>query len=241
MKSRAIATVAVALLICLMPVTSQALNAYDQNFDGLNMGDTAALANVGWVVYANVFGPDWGWWYGYGTYPAPNDPAAPAFSGIVDGHGGATQGLQQLVIFSDYNNADHANGAYIESNTFQEQIVGAGDVGETWEFFFDAKMGDLAGGTTALAFIKTLNPAAGWATTNFITADMTATAATWTGYSISIYIDASLEGQILQFGFSNTASGYEPSGVYYDNVVWGITGPVAIEASTWGGVKSLFR
>jgi hypothetical protein len=239
MKSRAIATVAVALLICLMPITSQALNAYDQSFDGLNMGDTAALGNAGWLVFANVFGPDWAYWYGYGAYPAPNDGFA--FCAIVDDQGGAAQGLQQMVVFSDYNNVDHANGAYIEANTFQEQIVGVGDVGETWEFFFDAKMGNLDGSSTALAFIKTLNPAAGWATTNFITADMTATAATWTGYSVSIYIDASLEGQILQFGFSNTATAYESSGVFYDNVVWGITGPVAVEASTWGGVKSLFR
>ncbi len=241
MKLRAIATVAAALLICLMPITSQALNAHSEDFDGLNMADTAALGNAGWLVYANVFGGDWAWWYGYGTFPAPNDPNAPAFSGIVDGQGGASQGLQQLVIFSDYNNADHANGANLESNTFQEQIVGPGDVGETWEFHFDAKMGDLAGGSTALAFIKTLNPAAGWAQTNYITADMTGAAATWTGHMLSIYIDPSLDGQILQFGFSNMASGYEPSGVYYDNVVWGINGPVAVEASTWGGVKSLFR
>lgn len=35
---------------------------------------------------------------------------------------------------------------------------------------------------------------------------------------MQIPIDASLVGQILQFGFQNFATGFEPSGVYYDNV-----------------------
>ena len=32
-------------------------------------------------------------------------------------------------------------------------------VGETWVFAFDAKRGNIAGASTALAFIKTIDPA----------------------------------------------------------------------------------
>ena len=45
--------------------------------------------------------------------------------------------------------------------------------------------------------------------TNFIQVDMTSIPATWDNYSISLAIDAGLVGQILQFGFANTATNYE--------------------------------
>ena len=129
---------------------------------------------------------------------------------------------------------------HIESNVFHEQAITAGDVGETWTFDFQAKLGNLAGSTTAMAFIKTLNPA-GWAQTNFITLDMTSIPASWNGYTLSILIDAGLVGQILQIGFMNSASLYEGSGVFYDNVHFHTADPVSNEDSSWGGVKSLFR
>jgi hypothetical protein len=85
-------------------------------------------------------------------------------------------------------------------------------------FTFDAKMGDLAGASEAEAFIKTLDPAAGYATTNHVTTDMTAIPTTWGTYSVQLPIDAGLVGQIIQFGFTTRSSNYEASGVYYDNV-----------------------
>jgi len=240
MKNRAIVSLMAALLVCLVSVSAFALEPYSQDFESLSTSSTT-LGDDGWLVFANVFGPDWAYWYGYGVFPAPNNYDSPAFSLLGSGEGGATQGLQQLVILSDYNNADHAAGAFIEANVFQEQAIAAGDVGETWVFDFDAKMGDLAGGTTALAFIKTLNPAAGYATTNFITLDMTSIPSTWGSYSLQLFIDGSLDGQILQIGFSSTATLYEPSGVFYDNVNFYITGAVATEEITLDGVKSLYR
>ena len=239
MKTRATAFFAAAALVCLIPTAGLALMPYNQDFEGLNQADTAALGNDGWLVFANVFGPDWAYWYGYGTFPAPNDGFG--FCQIASGEGNGAQGAQQLVAFSDYNNADHANNAHIESNVFQERIVGPGDVSETWVFEFHAKMGNLEGSSTALAFIKTLDPSAGWATTNYITVDMTAIPASWGAYSISIVIDPSLDGQIMQFGFSNMATLYEGSGVFYDNVRFYPTGPVATEDMSFGAVKSLFR
>ncbi len=239
MQHRAIAVFAVAMLICLVPAAGHALLPYNQDFEGLSQPDINALANDGWLVFGNVFGPDWAYWYGYGPFPAPNTGAA--FCAIAVGEGGPEQGAQQLVVFSDYENGDHGNGAFIEANVFQEQIIGPGDVSETWTFDFQAKLGNLEGSSTALAFIKTLDPDAGYALTNFITEDMTSIPTTWSSYSISIVIDADLDGQILQFGFLNVATNYEGSGVFYDNVNFHITGPVAVDQETWGGVKSLYR
>ncbi|MFO7655096.1 MAG: hypothetical protein R6X25_14955 [Candidatus Krumholzibacteriia bacterium] len=238
MKSSAKAIGAVAVLVCLIPAAAFALQPYSQDFEGLVQTDTGALANDGWLVFANVFGPDWSYWYGYGPFPAPND--GPAFSQIVTGEGGAAQGTQQLVVISDYNNADHGNGAFIESNVFQEQTVTAGDVGQTWFFGFDAKIGNLEGSTTALAFIKTLDPGSSYAMTNFITVDMTAIPATWSDFGLSIVIDPGLVGQILQFGFANTATNYAGSAVFYDNVIFNNLA-VGADHKSWSEVRSLFR
>ncbi len=227
MRNRATALCALALLLAsLVPAAAHAaLAAYSQDFENLVQTDPSALANDGWLVYGNVSTPTGTYLYGYGPYPAPNDGFA--FCQIDMLQGGTDQGLQQLVVFSDYNNTDHANGNLVESNTYQEQTVGAADVGTIWTFEFQAKLGNLEGSSTALAFIKTLNPSAGYALTNFITADMTAIPTTWGGYSLSIPIDASLEGQLLQIGFANTATLYEGSGVFYDNIVFHQTGDIS--------------
>lgn len=239
MQNKVKAIFAVALLVIMIPAASFAILPYSQDFEGLDQTNVAALGDDGWLVFANVFGPDWGYWYGYGVFPAPNDGAA--FSAIVIGEGGVMQGDQQMVAFSDYNNVDHGNGAFIEANVFQEMVIGSGDVTETWVFEFDAKLGNLEGQTTALAFIKTLDPNSGFATTNFITADMTAIPTSWGTYSVSITIDEGLVGQLLQIGFSSTATAYEGSGVVYDNINFYPSGPVGTEDMSFGNVKSLFR
>jgi hypothetical protein len=216
MKLRAIVALSTALLA---PAASQAaLSSYSQSFEALVISDPAALQNDGWLVYGNVFSPAHAYLYGYGPFPAPNDGAA--FCAIDAGQGGPEQGAQQLSVYSDYNNTDHGNGNLIESNVFHEQTIGPEDVGNTWSFQFDAKRGNLAGASTAVAFIKTLDPNNGYALTNFITADMTAIPTTWANYWIAITIDAGLAGQILQFGFACTATNYEASAVFYDNLAW---------------------
>jgi hypothetical protein len=234
-------TLVAALILGLTAVTGWAdLAAYDQDFEGLVQADPDALANDGWLIFANVFdGGNGGFLYNYGPFPAPNGGAA--FSAIDTGQGGPEQGAQQLSVYNDYNNGDHANGNIIEANVFQEQMVGNPEIGETWVFEFDAKLGNLEGGSTALAFIKTLDPNNGYALTNFVTVDMTAIPTTWATYWISLEIDASLVGQILQFGFLNTATNYEGSGVFYDNVTFESTGPVSIENTTWAEAKALYR
>lgn len=222
MKNRVAPVLAAGVLICLIPAAGLALTPYSQDFETLIQPDISALANDGWLVFGNVSDPVGTFLYGYGPFPAPNDGFG--FCQIDLEEGGVEQGLQQLVVFSDYNNGDHALGNLIESNTFQEQVVDAADVGNIWTFEFQAKMGNLELASTAVAFIKTLDPSSGWALTNFITLDMTTISTEWGGYSIRIAIDASLENQVLQIGFANVATLYEGSGIFYDNILWHQTG-----------------
>lgn len=216
MRRFALMIVALAALAGLAPAAFGALAPYSQNFEGMLQTSGTALSDDGWLVYGNVFNPVNIYLYGYGPFPAPNGTSA--FCALDVNQGGEQQGLQQLAVYSDYNNLDHNAGNLIESNVYREQTIAAGDVGSTWVFAFDAKRGNLAGASTAHAFIKTLNPAAGWALTNYVTAEMTTIPETWTNYSISLVIDASLVGQIFQIGFVNTATFYEPSAIFYDNV-----------------------
>lgn len=239
MKSRVTTVVAAAFLLCA-PLAAQAdLAIYSQNFEGLTQSAPGALSGDGWKVFANVFSPDHlTYYYGYGPFPAPNN--AGGFCGI-DFTADPGQAAQDLVVYSDYNNPDHGVGNQIEANVFQEQVIGAADVGNTWMFRFDAKHGNLEAPSTALAFIKTLDPGAGYATTNFITADMTSIPSAFGTYSLSITIVPGLIGQILQIGFANTASNYRGSGVFYDNIHWTNEPGTPSSRTSWGRVKALYR
>jgi hypothetical protein len=239
------ALLAVVLLL-FSTHSASALSGYAQDFEGLAAADPAALANDGWLVFGNVFAPGGApFLYNYGPFPAPN--GGPAFSTVDDsGQGGPGQGAQVLSVYNDYNNGDHGIGNVIEANVFQEQIIAPGDVGTTWRFRFDAKPSDVLGPqapSTALAFIKTLDPNAGFALTNFLTIDTAAFPSLWQeDLAIDLAIDAGLSGQILQFGFLNTATFFAPTAVFYDNVSFdvvpepgtgllGIAGLVAVATS----------
>jgi hypothetical protein len=204
-------------LTFISPLGWTAVTSYEQDFESMATPSTGALLGDNWLVYANVYDATGTHLYGYGPFPAPNDGAA--FCAVATGQGGTAQGDQQLSVYSDYNNPDHGLGRLIESNVFQEQSIAETDVGTTVVFTFQAKIGNLAGASEAGAFIKTVDPGAGFATTNHITVDMTTAPSTWNTSSIQLAIDDGLVGQLLQFGFTTVASGYEASGVYYDNVM----------------------
>jgi len=111
------------------------------------------------------------------------------------------------------------------------QICGTGGTGGAGGMGGSAGMGGgggMSGGggtggspacdSTALAYIQTLDSS--FNRTNFETLDTTSLPDTWNRYSISLVLtDPLLEGQTLQFGFSATASNFQPSGVLYDNIV----------------------
>lgn len=207
--------------------TCKSLNEveYQQDFESLDRTNSAALAADGWVVYGNVFDAATdAYLYGYGPFEAPTDGAA--FCAISAGQGGPNQGDQQLSVYNDYNNGDHANGRLIESNVYRERTIVAADVGRTISFGFDAKRGNINDPADPLcpctskanAFLKTLNPIAGFVTTNLARQNTTALPEDWTRYEISLPIDAALVDQVLQFGFVTTATLYQPSGNFYDNL-----------------------
>ena len=204
---------------------------YEQNFELLALTPSAALTDDGWLGFVNLFSPD-GQSYLGGYVKAPGTEEG-GLAAIEEGQGGAEQGLKQLVIISDYNNnVAQTAGERVEANTFQERTIVAGDVGKTLTFSFDAKRGninDLADNncistpnppcdSTANAFIKTFfNPGT---LINFEQVNTTAIPDTWNPYFITLGpIAGDLVGATLQFGFSATASNFEPSGVFYDNIV----------------------
>ncbi len=204
---------------------------YAQDFESLDQGSRTALRGDGWLIFGQVVDGSGGFKFDYGPFPAPNGVAA--FCDLVTGEGGPDQGAQQLMVYSDYNCCDpdqgHRNGTdRVTSLVFQQPFtlgneISEDDVGKNLKFSFDAKRGNIndpTGSSTALAFIQTVDPNAGFAQTNFVSVDMTnLPAVTWDRYSISLTIDAGLVGQLLDFGFLSTASNFDPSGVFYDNIV----------------------
>jgi hypothetical protein len=186
--ARLLTVAAVAALS--MPEASAQSISFSSDFESLTLDDPYALSADGWLVFGNVFnGVTGARLYGYGPFPAPNStappPPNPAFCGVTTGEGGPDQGAQGLVVFSDYNNADHANGHQIESNVYRESPpITAANVGD-YVFQFDAKKGDLVAPSTAIAFIKTINPADG-KLTNFITLDTSDLPVTWGTYTLTI-------------------------------------------------------
>jgi hypothetical protein len=213
---------------------------YSQDFEGLNAASPTALGDDGWLVGANVFDSGGGFLYNYFAFPAPNGGAG--FSGIATGQGGPAQGAQQLSVYNDYNNADHGAGNLIEANVFREYTVGAADVGKTWTFSFDFKRGNIDGATTAQAFIKTLDPSAGFTLTNYLIFDTTSASTDWSSSSLSLVIDSSLQGQLFQIGFLSVATNFEGSGIFYDNLnLTAIPAPAGVALLGLGGLAASRR
>jgi hypothetical protein len=204
-----------SLLLALGGFTSHAVaqvqftddfESYDLYVGPGSQGDIGG----GWTIFANVFS-DYtactSYLYGYGPFPAPNKDGG--FSNISEGSTG-----QALNVFSDYENGDHGNGNCLETSVFQEVVFSAADA-DSYTFSFDAEApGALGVGVDTFGFIKLLDP------NNGFSLDLLSTVSTVTAgnKSITVDLDATADGKILQWGFSTIASNYEPSGRLYDNV-----------------------
>ena len=164
----------------------------------------------GWTIFANVFSDYTActqYLYGYGPFPAPNKDGG--FSNISEGSTG-----QALNVFSDYENGDHGNGNCLETSVFQEVVFNAADA-DSYTFSFDVETPIALGvGVDTYGFIKLLDPNNGYNTDLFQTVSTVAAGSK----SITVDLDATADGKILQWGFSAIASNYEPSGRLYDNV-----------------------
>jgi len=126
----------------------------------------------------------------------------------------------------------------IQAIVYKEFDITTDDLGKTVTFNFDARRPDDGSAVgincvspcTAAAFIKTIDPANSFATTNNIVLDTTAIAlGAWESYTLKLDLtNPGLEGQKLQFGFENVNRGYDTSGVNYDNVDFTLTQQVSI-------------
>jgi len=201
------------------------VEAYSQDFEAMDLLDTAALSTDGWIGSVNVFDEFYfTWLYGYFGFPANNDPAFPQMSHLVTGLGDPAQGSNQLAVYSDYSNGDHSTTLNVfEGYVYREQAITTENVGQTLTLTFDARIGDLSGMSQAFAFFKTLDPNAGWATVDWPVMDLTSIPATWDTYSMSLPVTEGMVGLVLQYGFFTVASNNEPSTIYVDNV--SLTGP----------------
>lgn len=200
---------------------------YEQTFESLEPTAANALSADGWLYFGNVYTSAAVFKFGFGPFAAPTTSLQ--ISAIAIGEGGPGQGAQQLVVFSNYDccqpGEGHFNGTdLVETIVFQEPFpnatggIPAAEIGKVFTFTFDAKRGNIAGATTAQAFIKTLDPGAGFATTNNAVLDTTNLPTSWATYTITLNLsDPALEGQILQFGFQTLASNFEGAGNLYDN------------------------
>ena len=211
--------------VAFVPSTNAALVNYSQDFEGMHVADAAALGNDGWRIFANVYDTDKiSHLYDYGIFVAPNGGAG--FSTIT-----AVPGNQQLTVFSDYNNTDHGDGKWIEALVFQEQTISASDVGSVWNFTFDVKQGNQIPESSSNAFLKTVNNDLDVTSESIL--DTTASGTDWATLTLSLEIDNSMVGEVLQFGFSSTANYYTPSGVLYDNINFSSTTAVPVPGAIW--------
>ena len=240
---------ALAVTVAFAPTSSAALTTYTQNFEGMtpNQGfsdPTIPFVNDleadGWQIYGIVYNenpynnPSASIFAQYGAFPAANGNdgmgSNGSIQGVADGQGGASQGTRVLSKYSDYNNENQLTG-YVSASTYQEQVIGAGDVGNTWKFSYDAKIGDLTGDSSAFAYMLALDFGGGGE--SFVSNDSTGLPFDWMRYSLELLITQEMVGDTLSFGFGAVSTNYTPSGVFYDNLEFDQVSAVPVPAAVW--------
>ena len=223
------------------PPPPPTMNAYAQDFDRLDINDADALTNEGWLIFGEVYDPAGGYLYGYGPFGAPNING-PGFSDLSDAQGAAEQGSQNLNVYSDYNNGDHGNGNYVGAAVYKEQFVQSANIGDSALFSFDVKKSDFVnngqGDAQMWAFIKVLDPSAGFATIRERRLDVTDYSTTlWQNGTIAMELDPGVDGKLFQFGFASYATNYDDTGVLYDNVDLSFNDIDEIDGSSYSVVE----
>ncbi|MDH3888894.1 MAG: VPLPA-CTERM sorting domain-containing protein [Gammaproteobacteria bacterium] len=239
---------ALTATVAFAPTSSAALVTYTQDFEGMtpNQGfsDPDAVPPFvndldadGWQIYGIVYetnpynNPSAIIAGQYGPFPAANgDPGS--IQGVAEEQGGLPQGDVVLSKYTDYNNEPAMlAGQYVSASTYQEQTVGAGDVGSTWRFSYDAKMGNLEADSSAFAYILTQDFVNGGEA--FSSNDSTNLPAEWNRYFVDLEISADMIGDNLTFGFGATAANYNGSGIFYDNLEFAEVSAVPVPAAVW--------
>ena len=220
---------AMATAVAYAPVSNAAL-AYSADFEGFTTGD------IGNFKIGNIVNGGAGWFPG--TFGAPGDYNT-GYSAIVD-EGGAAQGSKQMSVFSDYNPwSPFTAGPGTTVQAFVSNDIGAitaDMVGNTYAFSFDAKHGNIDTMLSdADAFVKVLKSSDGSyieLANNAFDSGANLTSA-WSGGSILLNVDAGMVGELLQIGFSATATDWSASGVVYDNLNFAEVSAVPVPAAVW--------
>jgi hypothetical protein len=185
----------------------------------------AGALGDGWLSFVNVFEAD-GETYVGGYSVDGGAPNGQQISALTRKQGGNDQADRQLAVFSNYDSDfngifQHAAGQQLEVNVFQEFTLAAASAG-TYTFTFDAKLPSdaaVASPSKAIAFIKVIDPRNGYQPFGPVITNNTTTLSTeWDTRSLTINVTSEMAGMLLQFGFSNTSTSYNPTGVLYDNV-----------------------
>lgn len=229
------------------------LSNYSQDFEGLDRSSPTALSDDGWELFASSTGgtlPDFAD-FAVGPFPAPNDINSPFNSVISDANSGGNPpaGNQGFTLLSDFGSPltqVNADTRTLNISVFQTQVIGAGDIGSVWSFDFLAQGNAVAptGGQTVEAFLVTLDPNAGFSATNTLTLDLTGLNPL-EQLNGSLEIDLSdplLEGQLLQFGFRNTAADGTFAFIDADNLNFSVVPePASLALLGLGGLAALAR
>jgi len=201
------------ILLATTFVSSSAFAAIDfsDDFESYNLPDGGIIGG-GWTWFLNAY-PNFpacdGYIFGFGPNPAPNSNDPYYVSNIGEGDTG-----KALNVFSDYGSDQHPVGNCVETNVFQERLLDASDAGQ-YTFQFDTQVtDDLGMDVQTFGFIKLINPNPPYETFVFEKIP------TETGgaKSLSINLTSDNAGLLVQWGFTNIASNYLPSGRFYDNV-----------------------
>jgi hypothetical protein len=235
----------ISATVSFAPASSAALAAYGQNFEGMTPNQGFSDPDIpfvndldadGWQIYGIVY--DTNPYTGpatitgqYGSYPAANGEPGGSIQGVATGQGGPSQGDVVLAKYTDYNNQDGLATGYVSASTYQEQTVGAGDVGNIWRFSYDAKIGNLENDSSAFAYMLSQDFTNGEEI--FLSNDSTNLPIEWFRYSIDLLITQTMVGDNLSFGFGATATGNNGSGVFYDNLSFAEVAPVPVPAAVW--------
>lgn len=216
--------------LSLAPLANAALSAYSSDFEG-STGDFNA---DGWLNFVSNPG---------GNYGFPLDGGQTQGTTVASGEGGAAQGNDHFNVFSNYDDGSHGTGGLVEYNVFQQQTTSLSDVGSSWTFSFDAKAPaggpaiDPGSSASAGAFIKGFGPGFGFFFPIYNEDTTTLSDSTWTTFSHTLTLNSVNPGDwdnwIIQFGFVNTATNFDDSGVLYDNVSFSQVSAVPVPAAAW--------
>jgi hypothetical protein len=240
-KKALLTTLITASAMSYASTGSAALTNYSENFESfeslVDATSPTALSGAGFVIYRNVYKDQFLTDLQSSIGPSPALNNMNRFAHVVTGEGGTAQGVWQLRVISDYSSGAQLTN-YVDALTLQQQTIGPADLGSTWSFSFDAKLGDkpgdiandVTGDSSAFAWIRAID---GGNTLGETRLETTSLGLNWGSYTVSLLIDPSWNEKTLEFGFKSAAKNYSPSGGYYDNLSLTGTSAVPVPAAVW--------